>query len=114
MRFGSRIVGHDGVIRHGKENRKQRRMLARTDCCAGAQRGVREAVLWATADYGTVLLLLAEQDPEIRLQGGGIEITDCGTVSEPDLFLLHSRLADLLDDDDQPFLTGSAAHHGSH
>src|SRR3954447_11355559 len=60
MRFGSRIVGHDGVIRHGKENRKQRRMLVRTDCCAGAQRGVREAALWATADYGTVLLLLAE------------------------------------------------------
>jgi hypothetical protein len=45
------------------------------------------------------------QDPKIRLQSRRIKITDCGTIGKPDLFLLDSRLADLLDDDDQPFLT---------
>jgi hypothetical protein len=40
------------------------------------------------------------QDRKIRMQSRGIEITHCGTAGKPDLFLLHSHLADLLDDHD--------------
>ena len=39
---------------------------------------------------------------KIWLQGGRLKIADGGTASQPDLGALHSQLANILDDDDQP------------
>ena len=48
------------------------------------------------------------QNPQIRLQGRGVEIKDRRTFGKPDLGLLHSKLARILDDDAQPFRSNRA------
>ena len=54
------------------------------------------------------------QDSEIWLQGGGVEATDGRAAREPIGSPLHSELANLLDDDDQPYGTRRAAGNRVH
>lgn len=44
------------------------------------------------------------QDPEIRLQGRGIEAENSGAARQPDCDPLHPELAHLLDHDVEPHI----------
>lgn len=43
------------------------------------------------------------QNPEVGLQGGGIEAANSRSAGEPDLGILHSELEAFLDDHAEPF-----------